>query len=83
MNPPTAKWIDFIETTPPAIKTKRYSVLSKEKHYLGEIKWYGPFRKYSFFPQSGTVFEIQCMTDIINFIKFLTEKRLVQKRSYK
>ncbi len=38
---------------------------------LGEIKWYGPWRQYCFFPFGETVFNMGCLTDINHFIKLL------------
>lgn len=35
---------------------------------LGEVKWYGPWRQYCFFPEANTVFNVTCHEDINNFI---------------
>lgn len=34
---------------------------------LGKIQWYGPWRKYCFFPFRNTIFEQTCLTDIAQF----------------
>jgi hypothetical protein len=31
---------------------------------LGEIRWYGPWRKYCFFPFVGIIFDSGCLKDI-------------------
>jgi hypothetical protein len=70
-----AKWIDFhlYEDTG---KTKKYDILTKDETFkLGEIKWFSRWRKYAFFPQSNTVFEKDCMLDIIEFIDLLMFER--------
>lgn len=74
-----AKYIEFKEI-PSNKKTYTYQVLSKEgAGLLGEIKWYAPWRKYSFFPAVNTLYEVKCLTDIIEFIEHLMEARKVQK----
>lgn len=71
-----SKWLSFIEYNPFRIdgklnrkKTTSYWIRNKDNGcMLGEIKWYGPFRKYSFFPESEIVFEKTCLEDIARFL---------------
>jgi len=57
-------------------KTEIWNILSKSSGYiLGQIKWYGSWRQYCFFPSAHCVFNNSCMTDILNFIKELMEDR--------
>lgn len=42
---------------------------------LGVIKWFGRWRQYAFFPETGTVFNTECLKDIQNHIKGMMEKR--------
>lgn len=80
-----SKWIKFEEyedsiLTKPKWKTKIFCVRNRESDFiLGWIKWYGPFRQYSFFPCSDTVFEKTCLQDITNFVKGLMEERKLLK----
>lgn len=75
------KYIDFTEV-PSNKKTLTYEVVSKEgAGSLGVIKWYAPWRKYSFFPNPDTLYETRCLTDIVDFIKQLTEDRKIQKQN--
>lgn len=68
-------WISFVETGDTG-KTKIFRVENNEHGFnLGTIKWYGPFRQYSFFPADNCVFEKTCLQDITNFIKELMEAR--------
>jgi hypothetical protein len=72
-----AKWIIFnlYEDTG---KTKKYHVFTKDifiSTKLGEIKWFGRWRQYAFFPEPNTVFEKQCMKDITNFLENLMLER--------
>lgn len=72
-----SKWIEFEEEEViPGRKTKLFFVWTKGKgQCLGDIRWYGPWRKYCFYPCQNTIFETQCLTDIIEFIKKLMEER--------
>ena len=40
---------------------------------IGWVRWYGPWRQYSFFPASLTVFEKSCLRDIADFSEQLTK----------
>jgi hypothetical protein len=43
---------------------------------LGEVKWYGPWRQYCFFPEgSVTVFNRTCLADVQNFLQELMDRR--------
>lgn len=70
------KWITIVEQDY-AGKTRKFTVVTNDanKFILGEIKWYGPFRKYSFFPNGNTVFEATCMSGIVNFMNELMAER--------
>jgi len=53
-------------------KTSVTNVVSKSQgSVLGQIKWYGPWRQYCFFPSPGCLFNITCMNDICRFIETL------------
>src|SRR5690348_314298 len=77
-----SKYITFslIEQKP---KTGIYVIKTKEEVIesgvtphaitLGLVKFYPPWRQYSFFPLEGTVFEKQCMRDIVEFMEMLNK----------
>lgn len=78
-----SKWITIVETKFPERmngkpkKTKTFYVLTKPDNVpLGLIQWYSPWRKYSFYPATGTIFERRCMLDIVQFMDdLMTEKK--------
>ena len=50
-------------------KTKVIEVISKShNNRLGIIKWYGAWRQYTFFPESDTLFNTECLNDVITYI---------------
>lgn len=76
-----SKWIDIIEG-PSFTKTKTFVISTKDGAQIGLIKWYAPWRKYSFFPHQNTVFENDCLRDIISFIdKLMLERKIVRQNS--
>lgn len=57
-------------------KTEILNVLSKSQGtVLGQIKWFGRWRQYCFYPSPNTIFNPECMNDISNVIKDLMMKR--------
>lgn len=46
---------------------------------LGQVKWYGPWRQYCFFPAFSTVFHRGCLQDICHFIQKLMDERKEKK----
>ena len=57
-------------------KTEIWNILSKSSSFiLGQVKWYGPWRQYCFFPSPNSVFNPTCMLNINAFIKELMKQR--------
>lgn len=53
----------------------------KDGVQLGEIRWFGRWRQYCFFPTSETVFSKGCLGDIRDFIKGRMEYRKQNSKS--
>lgn len=63
------EWIkfDFVGTTPSG-KTKIWDVVLKDQSVIGgQIRWWGAWRKYAFFPKSQTYYEADCLRTIARF----------------
>ncbi len=74
-------WIEFRELYDTG-KTKVWGVSSTEDGAaLGEIKWHVPWRTYSFFPMPNTIFEVVCLSKIMNFIYAEMNKRKKTKQN--
>ena len=73
-----ATWVEFTEVGDTG-KTKVWHVVTTYDGggtVLGTIKWYGPWRKYSFFPTPTTLFEPTCLREIADFIdKAMAERK--------
>lgn len=51
-------------------KTSRYAVYNtRSGDQIGEIRWFGRWRHYTFFPADGTAFSAGCLRDIADLIK--------------
>jgi len=78
-----SKWIRFDLITPRCSgrKTDIWRVAEKDATDqtpdLGEVKWYGAWRKFAFFPFVNTLFEQDCLRDIANFCETETRKHRV------
>lgn len=56
-------------------KTKVYQVTSVSGSKLGQVRWYGPWRKYTFMPEAQTIFDVKCLGEVRNFINGLMRER--------
>lgn len=57
-------------------KTERVTVISKKRlEILGEIKWFGRWRQYAFFPADGTIWNSQCLEDVDGCLETLALRR--------
>jgi len=72
------KYITMIKTEDKP-KTSVFTICSKHQDYLGEVRWFGRWRQYCFFPEDDCVFSKGCMNDINNFIGQLMTLRKVTK----
>jgi hypothetical protein len=53
-------------------KTRIVSVCSRSSgDLLGEIRWFGRWRQYCFYPEPNTIFNRGCMADIIAYVEGL------------
>jgi hypothetical protein len=75
---PESKYLEF--TIFPGLKTEIVDVRTKRDGYvLGRIKWFSRWRQYCFFPRDDSVFNPNCLIDIINCIGALKTRRLTKK----
>ncbi len=71
--------IKFVPAQPKP-KTKTWWVVNKyDDVSLGNIGWFGRWRRYSFFPNPDTVYEQVCLREIASFCEEQTEKHKEKK----
>lgn len=70
-----SKYLFFSDVTPDGRATKIISVCSQHSgDRLAQIKWFGRWHQYCFYPEPGTIFNKGCLSDINDRID--TEMRL-------
>ena len=75
-----SKYLEFVhvENKP---KTKVWEVKRKALEInldgisLGYIKYFGRWRQYAFFPHEGTIWNWECLQDIILFLNYENDLR--------
>lgn len=76
----------WLDSDPKTRKTMIWVVRSKYEGpdcSLGEIRWFGRWRKYAFAPGTGCLFEEVCMRDISEFIVDRTKEHMAHARARK
>lgn len=83
-------WLKFERFDLPGRKTPIYQVTNKESGvYLGDIKWHGAWRKYTFFTKPSSqvgvqfLFEATCLQDMTNFLNQLMIEHKAAKSNEK
>jgi len=76
----SGKWVIFALAAQQNPKTSVWNVVSKDSGAtLGQIRWYGQWRKYAFFPSPHTLYETDCLRDIAAFIESAMKARTLPK----
>lgn len=76
----SCRWLSVVEPAAPMTLTRRFEVRAKKGDLLiGSIRWYGPFRCYSFLPLEGTVYEVDCLGDIIDTLNQLNREHKAKR----
>lgn len=56
----------------PDVLTEKWEVMNRSHGVaIGEIKWYGPWRQYAFFPYDGSTWNVDCLAYISEKIETL------------
>ena len=71
------KWIYGRQCAQPeGYKTARWAVVAKNGEIdLGEVKWFGKWRCYAYFPLNDTLYEMRCLREIADFCEKLTKEQ--------
>lgn len=68
-------YIEFGPIPKDGKRTWTWKVFSRDKRdYLGDVKWFGHWRGYAFFPHPDCVFEQTCLREIADFIEVRTDE---------
>jgi hypothetical protein len=73
-------YLDFADVEVKNRKTKIVAVINKHhQEIIGEIRWFGKWRQYCFYPYNETVWNIGCLEAIQEAIGDLTRERFAEK----
>lgn len=76
MEYPESRYLTFERLNLANRRTSVWSVKSKQSGAtLGVVQWFGRWRQYAFFPARDTVYNPQCMKDIIALIEAAMKER--------
>lgn len=78
----SSKYLKFVEWDPEnllKVRTKQWRVVNTDEQKLGIVKWLNRWRKYAFFPETGSAFEEDCMMDIARFVANKTQEHRSKK----
>ncbi len=56
-------------------KTSIWRIVDRGNGTLGIIKWFGRWRCYAFFPETNTVFNADCMSELVKFCEGETKNQ--------
>lgn len=71
-----SQYLVFEDVTPPDRSTRILEVQSaRTGDPLGDIRWYGRWRQYAFYPEPGTIFNPDCLETINGKIRELMAAR--------
>lgn len=70
------QYLRFSESATESGKTKKIYVISASSNVvLGEIKWFGRWRQYAFFPSEETIWNPECLDTVNEKIRTLMQER--------
>jgi hypothetical protein len=55
-------------------KTKLWGIQSLGGNVLGMVSWFAAWRKYTFSPEHGTIFDPSCLREIADFVEAKTKE---------
>lgn len=76
-----SEYLRLLEIPNPKKKTKIWEVRSVQgDHVLGLVMWWAPWRKYTFCPGPGKIFDPNCLRCIADIVELETKKHKLLRR---
>lgn len=73
-----SEYIYFEEIDNPGRKTQMWKVMStSQQAQLGIVRWWGPWRQYTFIPDPFSIWNVDCLREVVRFISAEMDKRKV------
>jgi len=64
-----------VQPKPKGRKTEIWTVVAQGEVRLGDVKWYAPWRRYTFHPDAETLYDKDCLYALARFCQEQTLKR--------
>jgi len=64
-----------LQPKPEKRRTDIWTVVDQAGYRLGAVSWWAPWRRYTFRPDSNTVYDPSCLMTIASFVAEKTEER--------
>ena len=64
-----------LQPKPKNRKTEIWTVVDQGEVRLGDVRWWAPWRRYTLHPDSGTLYDGECLSEIAMFCLEETQKR--------
>ena len=64
-----------LQPKPKKRKTEIWTVVAQGEVRLGDVKWYAPWRRYTFHPDAETLYDAECLGALFQFCAKQTHDR--------
>ena len=64
-----------LQPKPKKRKTEIWTVVAQGEIRLGDVKWYAPWRRYTFHPDAETLYDAECLAALFKFCAEQTQER--------
>lgn len=56
-----------------------YALAARDRTRLGIVAWHGPWRRYCFYPERGTIWSADCLADVAAFCERKIAERAAER----
>ena len=64
-----------LQPKPEKRKTEIWTVVAQGEIRLGDVRWYAPWRRYTFNPDAETLYDPECLRRLATFCEGQTKQR--------
>ena len=65
----------------PNRKTPIYNIINNNNLKIGQIKWYGPWRKFCFYPYPDTIWDSNCLQQLLDCMNTLNKEYKLKEKN--
>jgi len=72
-----------LQPNPKARLTEIWTVVAQGEIRLGDVRWYAPWRRYTFHPEDKTLYDAECLAALFKFCEKQTQQRKLARAQEK